>query len=354
MRTGKKILVGVLSVVGVLAVVAVGVGGWYVWRNVTWNSRLDERVARAGFIQKETTVDGVKITYGENSGGEDKPALLLIHGQGSEWRSYHKVLGDLGKHFHVYAVDVPGHGGSDRMPGHYTAPEMAEVVSAFAAQVIGGPAYVSGHSSGGLIAASFAAAHPEQVKGVLFEDPPFFATELPRAKETWNWQDLATSAHNFNTEGETDWPAYYWQHQRMWMFFGDGAKNIINDGLKYHAKHPDQPINVFYMPGVMAEMARWSMTYDPHFGEAFYDGTWNNGVDLDATLGAIQAPITYVHTKEVIGEDGILQAAASNEEAARAIQAMPGAEFVEADTGHNFHGEAPAQFVELMLALAQK
>ena len=50
------------------------------------------------------------INYGEVENG--RPALLLIHGQMSVWEDYAPVLPELSKSWHIYAVDVYGHGGS--------------------------------------------------------------------------------------------------------------------------------------------------------------------------------------------------------------------------------------------------
>ncbi|WIM67485.1 alpha/beta hydrolase [Corynebacterium breve] len=347
MRVWKKVIIAIAALVGVAALV----GGYYVWNNVTWNQRLDARVAGAGFVEKQATVDGVTLNFGENPASAGKPVLVLLHGQGGAWQSYHSVLRGLAQEFHVFAIDVPGHGKSDRWQGHYTAVELGDLVAHFANDVIGAPVFVSGHSSGGHIAATFAANHPEQVRGVLFEDPPFFTTELPRAKETWNWQDLASAANSFIDSNESDWPGYYWEHQLMWKFFGPDAGRIINDGLRYHEKHPDQPIRVWYLPGIMAEYARYSIDYDPYFGLAFYDGSWNQGFDQEATLRAIEAPVIYVRAKEVLGDDGVLQAAASYDEARRALECLPGAKFVEADTSHNYHGDKPGEFVDLTVSL---
>ena len=48
--------------------------------------------------------------------------------------------------------------------------------------VVGRPAVVSGNSSGGVLAAWLSAyAEPGQVRGVVCEDPPLFASELDPA-----------------------------------------------------------------------------------------------------------------------------------------------------------------------------
>lgn len=63
--------------------------------------------------------------------------------------------------------------------------------------MISQPVVVSGHSSGGQLAAWLAGHRPDLISAVVLEDPPLFTTLLPRAKQTWNWVDLATTCHDF-------------------------------------------------------------------------------------------------------------------------------------------------------------
>lgn len=51
---------------------------------------------------------GHVINYGEVE--NDKPALLLIHGQMGMWEDYALVMPQLSKDWHIYAIDVYGHG----------------------------------------------------------------------------------------------------------------------------------------------------------------------------------------------------------------------------------------------------
>lgn len=179
-----------------------------------------------------------------------------------------------------------------------------------------------------------------------------FSSELPRATETWNWVDLATTAHDYLSVKGTDWQRYQWQNQRMWSFFGDSAEGIIADGNRRLEKKPGEPISLWYMPPAFNEIQEYIVDYDPRFGDAFYTGRWNDGFDQEQVLRSISSPVTYVHCKEVIGEDGILQAATSAAEAQRVLRALgPDAKFIESDSGHNFHGEKRTQFVAEILAL---
>lgn len=307
------------------------------------------RAARAGFTEKQATVNGVRLNYGEGPPGG--VPLLLVHGQGSDWKSYAGALPALAPNFHVFAVDVHGHGGSERTPGRYRAQEVAEDLAAFVEEVVGEPVVVSGHSSGGQLAALLAARWPERVRAVMLEDPPMLTTLLPRARDTWNWRDLATSCHEFLEGDEEDFVAHYWRNQLMWKFFGDGADSPRQAGLKRRERHPDEPLQLWWWPA--NEFLRSLENYDPRFGDAFHTGRWDEGFDHEETLRAITQPTVFVHTK-VSWDGDLLQAATSDDDARRIVGMLADVEFVKADTGHDFHGEDPSHFVRLVEDLAQR
>ncbi|MGW0038859.1 alpha/beta fold hydrolase [Gordonia sp. NPDC003376] len=301
-------------------------------------------VLAAGYTEKQVVVDGVVINYGEGP-ARGKPPLLLIHGQASDWKSYAPVLPDLAAMFHVYAVDVPGHGGSDRIADGYTAIGIGALLKRFVDDVIGEPVVLSGHSSGGQLAAWLAANAPDDVTAVLLEDPPMFTTLLPRAEKTWNWVDLATCCHSFRAADDTDFVRYYWTHQYMWKYFGGGADRIRRLGTRSRDRHPDRPLALWWWP--VNNLLRSMQTYDPVFGDAFYTDAWDEGFDHESTLKAVVQQTIYVHT--AVDFDGdILRGAASDEDAARIVHLLPNARLVQADTGHGFHDEDPAHFVSLL------
>ena len=162
-----------------------------------------------GFQERQVPVrDGLVLNVAEGPPG-DTP-LLLIPGQGSVWQEYCKTLPHLSQDFHVLVVDVHGHGKSTWDPVDYTADQIAEDLAELVQQVFAEPALVAGHPSGGLIAAVMAARHPEQVRGVLFEDPLFFSTEPDRVPKTYVGIDAYPSVESFlSQDQERDWVCWY-------------------------------------------------------------------------------------------------------------------------------------------------
>jgi pimeloyl-ACP methyl ester carboxylesterase len=70
-------------------------------------------------------------------------------------------------------LDFRGHGASDRAPGSY---RLADYV-ADALSVLDEPAFVVGHSLGGVVAWTIAQQRPDLVTGLFLEDPPLFMGE---------------------------------------------------------------------------------------------------------------------------------------------------------------------------------
>lgn len=76
------------------------------------------------------------------------PALLLVHGIASSHRSMAPVIDDLAADFTVHAVDLPGFGDSEMLPGPPTMKALADACAA----VVDEPFVAVGNSLGGGIA----------------------------------------------------------------------------------------------------------------------------------------------------------------------------------------------------------
>jgi pimeloyl-ACP methyl ester carboxylesterase len=85
--------------------------------------------------------------------------------------------------------------------------------------------------------------------------------------------------------------------------------------------------------------------YDPRFGDAFYDGSWMEGIDQEQLLRAIECPTVYLKATTRYGDDGVLYAATTDEDAAKVRECLASCEYVEIDSGHDIHVEHPTEFV---------
>jgi pimeloyl-ACP methyl ester carboxylesterase len=105
---------------------------------------------------------GVRLRYAELGDPAAQP-LILLHGYSDSWFSYSRVLPGLARRHRVYALDLRGHGDSDRPAGGYTMPELAADVVAFMDAKGIERATVVGHSMGSFVAQQVAVRAPERV-----------------------------------------------------------------------------------------------------------------------------------------------------------------------------------------------
>jgi pimeloyl-ACP methyl ester carboxylesterase len=119
------------------------------------------------FERKSVLAGGHRIAYLE-SGPADGPTVILLHGLASDADTWDKAVGPLGERgVHVYAVDLIGHGESDKPDGSYLLTDFAESLGCVM-DALGLPsATLCGHSFGGAIAMYFGSRNPERVDRVV-------------------------------------------------------------------------------------------------------------------------------------------------------------------------------------------
>lgn len=112
----------------------------------------------------------VILNYAEiPSGGAP---LVLLHGGSARWQSFDSILPNLAQSFHIYAPDFRGHGKSGWVPGSYRLQDYTDDVIAFLEQCVVEPAFLFGHSLGGIVALLVASQLPAGVRAVAVGDSP--------------------------------------------------------------------------------------------------------------------------------------------------------------------------------------
>lgn len=100
------------------------------------------------------------------------PPLLFLHGVGRCWQDFTNLLADLSSRWHVMAIDMRGHGRSDRTPGMYLVRDYVRDVLELCKQ-LDEPLVIYGHSLGAMTAGVVAAELRTRVRGLILEDPPY-------------------------------------------------------------------------------------------------------------------------------------------------------------------------------------
>ncbi len=154
----------------VLVLVIAGLLGFVYERPVTVYEEWQGLRLRVGGVHSRYVQAGPhRLHYLEAGSG---PPVVLIHGLASNaTRDWGRLVGPLGRHFHVLAPDLPGFGDSERPPGaDYSIPMQVEAVRSFMAAVGLARARVAGLSMGGWIACRLAGSHPEMVERLVAVD----------------------------------------------------------------------------------------------------------------------------------------------------------------------------------------
>jgi len=143
----------------------------------------------------------VTINYAEIS--SSRTPLVLLHGGANRWQSFNNILSDLAATWHIYAPDFRGHGKSTWVPGTYRLQDYADDTIAFLQHCLKEPAYVFGHSLGGMVTLMVAAQLPEGVRAVAVGDAPL-SSQAWQAISQQNrdrkliWRDIAGGQKPFD------------------------------------------------------------------------------------------------------------------------------------------------------------
>jgi pimeloyl-ACP methyl ester carboxylesterase len=101
-------------------------------------------------------------------GKDHLPPLLLVHGGLDHARSWDWVARSFRDHFHVYAMDLRGHGDSAWAPGAlYSLAEHVFDISTLANELGAGPIHLIGHSLGGIVTLLYSGLYPDRVHKVI-------------------------------------------------------------------------------------------------------------------------------------------------------------------------------------------
>lgn len=123
-------------------------------------------------------VEGHTIRY--LKAGEAGEAILLIHGFGGDLLGWMFNQPVLARDHAVYALDLPGHGGSSKSVGSGDLSFLASTVAGFMDVVGLDRAHLVGHSMGGAVALAVAEAAPDRVLSLTLIGPVGLGPEVNR------------------------------------------------------------------------------------------------------------------------------------------------------------------------------
>lgn len=104
--------------------------------------------------------NGVRTRVLEAGSG---PALIFLHGISGHLEAYHRNILPHARYFRTIAIDMLGHGFTDKPDRDYQIADYVEHLRDVLDALDIEKAHISGESLGGWVAARFAAKHPERV-----------------------------------------------------------------------------------------------------------------------------------------------------------------------------------------------
>lgn len=111
------------------------------------------------------SVNGIRLRY--ETWGIGETPVVFIHGLGSCAEDWFMQFGPFGRHYRCIAVDLRGHGLSDKPEGEYSVQLFASDVAQMLAATGSAPAHVVGLSLGGMVGQQLGIAHPHVVRSLV-------------------------------------------------------------------------------------------------------------------------------------------------------------------------------------------
>jgi N-formylmaleamate deformylase len=134
---------------------------------------------RPNWTQNDVEVNGARIHYyRSNDGASGKPAFVLQHGFSDNGLCWEEAAAELERDYDVVMPDARAHGLSARVQRGEVIDMVADLAGFVRALGLQHP-IVGGHSMGAGIASQLAARHPELVRALILEDPPWFPPPPP-------------------------------------------------------------------------------------------------------------------------------------------------------------------------------
>lgn len=143
------------------------------------------------FTQRYINAGGVMTRSIEAGEG---PALIFLHGTGGHAEAYLKNLEAHAKHFHVYLIDMVGHGYSDAPDISYDMQCYVDFMLDFVNAIGEDKVYISGESLGATVASWFALAYPDRVHKIVMNTGMMLPPDEEGSKELQDLLDRSRKA----------------------------------------------------------------------------------------------------------------------------------------------------------------
>jgi pimeloyl-ACP methyl ester carboxylesterase len=161
--------------------------------------------------RRTLSVAGADINY-LSWGEPGRPGIVFVHGGAAHAHWWSHIAPSFLETHSVAALDLTGHGDSDRREQYSLDLWCDEVAAVIADAAFDGPPLLVGHSMGGFVTIATAARHPDLLAGAIIVDSPVFDEDpevnVARGSDTFRreraYEDPAGPIERFRTVPEQD------------------------------------------------------------------------------------------------------------------------------------------------------
>lgn len=249
-------------------------------------------------------VDGVSLRY--ELAGSGAQILLLVHEAGGTLESWDECLPAFQRHFRILRYDQRGFGLSEKVPGPLSIDRMVEDIVGLLDGLSIPTCHAAGSAMGAGIAAAFAARRPDRIDRLVLQSP-------------------ATGANP--------------QFRSTLLARADGIERA---GMRAHAA---ESLDRSYPQALRADQRRYEryrlrwIANDPQSYAAI--NRMGVAMDLEPEVARIGCPTLVIGCRQdPLRPPQMMHALA---------QTLPGARYVEADSGHFMAVQSPQLFTEIAL-----
>ncbi|MEA3157318.1 MAG: 3-oxoadipate enol-lactonase [Betaproteobacteria bacterium] len=249
--------------------------------------------------------NGASLRY--ELGGSGKETLVLVHEAGGCLESYEDALPGLEKEFRVLRYDQRGFGFSEKVRELTFEMVVADLAALLDALKITAPVHVAGCAMGSDFSVGFAARHPKRVAKLALASPNI--------------------GHNAARSGPSV--------ERAALVEREGIRSAMKAS---HDRSYPENLRALDRERFKRYQARWVCNTPASFSAS---ARMMSTVDLTPEYAKIQAPTLVIGAKH--------DTQRPPETAQRVADAIRGAKYLLADTGHFMNVETPQLFVDTMV-----
>ncbi|MDD5253839.1 MAG: alpha/beta hydrolase [Candidatus Nanoarchaeia archaeon] len=315
--------------------------------------RLSAESIPKGFTEKKFNTGKITLNYVE--GPNNGPPLLLIPGQMEFWQGYKLVIPNFSKNYHVFAVDIRGHGKSTHTPRKYSYNTIGEDLKLFLERVTKKPTIVSGLSSGAILSLWLAANAPKYVSAIISEDPPLFSSMYPRIKKEKYMYRLFETAIETLGKPKRDIKGFFQKQgipikgKEELLMMPSFIAAYISISFKLNKKlRPSKKYDLLNARFDQRVGLKFISEYDVDFSKATIDGRLTKGFNPENTLRKIKCPMLLIHAYWSRDKNWGLLGALDDKDAEKICSIVKNLKYIKVNAIHDVHLAKPKIFIKVV------